>query len=223
MNEKQYVIKYENVDLSFDKNILKSINLEIEKGEFVYLIGKTGSGKSSLLRSIYADIPIEQGEAMVCGYDLNKIKRSQIPMLRRKLGIIFQDFQLLKDRSVYDNLAFVLRATGCKDKKLMKERILQALDDVGLLNKVDEQACDLSEGEMQRVAIARAIVNQPELILADEPTGNLDPITSEEIVTLLMHINKKHGTTVLMATHDYIVIDKFRAKVIACEDGKIVF
>lgn len=223
MNEKQYVIKYENVDLSFDKNILKSINLEIEKGEFVYLIGKTGSGKSSLLRSIYADIPIEQGEAMVCGYDLTKIKRSQIPMLRRKLGIIFQDFQLLKDRSVYDNLAFVLRATGYKDKKLMKERILQALDDVGLLNKVEEQACDLSEGEMQRVAIARAIVNQPELILADEPTGNLDPITSEEIVTLLMHINKKHGTTVLMATHDYIVIDKFRAKVIACEDGKIVF
>ena len=222
MEEKQYVIQYEDVALSFDKTVLRNVNLEIRKGEFVYLIGKTGSGKSSLLRSIYADVPIDEGAARVCGFDLNKLKKSQIPLLRRKLGIVFQDFQLLKDRSVYDNLAFVLKATGWKDKKAMRERILQALDDVGLLTKTDEQACDLSEGEMQRVAIARAIVNQPELILADEPTGNLDPITSEEIVDLLMHINKKHGTTVLMATHDYIVIDKFRSRVIACEDGKIV-
>lgn len=222
MEEKQYVIQYEDVALSFDKTVLRNVNLEILKGEFVYLIGKTGSGKSSLLRSIYADVPIDEGAARVCGFDLNKLKKSQIPLLRRKLGIVFQDFQLLKDRSVYDNLAFVLKATGCKDKKAMRGRILQALDDVGLLTKTDEQACDLSEGEMQRVAIARAIVNQPELILADEPTGNLDPITSEEIVDLLMHINKKHGTTVLMATHDYIVIDKFRSRVIACEDGKIV-
>lgn len=222
MEEKQYVIQYEDVALSFDKTVLRNVNLEILKGEFVYLIGKTGSGKSSLLRSIYADVPIDEGAARVCGFDLNKLKKSQIPLLRRKLGIVFQDFQLLKDRSVYDNLAFVLKATGWKDKKAMRERILQALDDVGLLTKTDEQACDLSEGEMQRVAIARAIVNQPELILADEPTGNLDPITSEEIVDLLMHINKKHGTTILMATHDYIVIDKFRSRVIACEDGKIV-
>lgn len=222
MEEKQYVIQYEDVALSFDKTVLRNVNLEILKGEFVYLIGKTGSGKSSLLRSIYADVPIDEGAARVCGFDLNKLKKSQIPLLRRKLGIVFQDFQLLKDRSAYDNLAFVLKATGWKDKKAMRERILQALDDVGLLTKTDEQACDLSEGEMQRVAIARAIVNQPELILADEPTGNLDPITSEEIVDLLMHINKKHGTTVLMATHDYIVIDKFRSRVIACEDGKIV-
>ena len=222
MEEKQYVIQYEDVALSFDKTVLRNVNLEILKGEFVYLIGKTGSGKSSLLRSIYADVPIDEGAARVCGFDLNKLKKSQIPLLRRKLGIVFQDFQLMKDRSVYDNLAFVLKATGWKDKKAMRERILQALDDVGLLTKTDEQACDLSEGEMQRVAIARAIVNQPELILADEPTGNLDPITSEEIVDLLMHINKKHGTTVLMATHDYIVIDKFRSRVIACEDGKIV-
>ena len=222
MEEKQYVIQYKDVALSFDKTVLRNVNLEILKGEFVYLIGKTGSGKSSLLRSIYADVPIDEGAARVCGFDLNKLKKSQIPLLRRKLGIVFQDFQLLKDRSVYDNLAFVLKATGWKDKKAMRERILQALDDVGLLTKTDEQACDLSEGEMQRVAIARAIVNQPELILADEPTGNLDPITSEEIVDLLMHINKKHGTTVLMATHDYIVIDKFRSRVIACEDGKIV-
>ena len=173
MEEKQYVIQYEDVALSFDKTVLKNVNLEILKGEFVYLIGKTGSGKSSLLRSIYADVPIDEGAARVCGFDLNKLKKSQIPLLRRKLGIVFQDFQLLKDRSVYDNLAFVLKATGWKDKKAMRERILQALDDVGLLTKTDEQACDLSEGEMQRVAIARAIVNQPELILADEPTGNL--------------------------------------------------
>lgn len=222
MDEKKYVINFEGVDLAFDQPVLSDINLTLEKGEFVYLIGKTGSGKSSLLKSVYADVPIEKGTAVVCGFDLRKIKRRQIPMLRRKLGIIFQDFQLLKDRSVYDNLAFVLRATGWRDRKAMKTRILQALDDVGLLMKAEEQACDLSEGEMQRVVIARAVVNSPELILADEPTGNLDPITSEEIVMLLKHINEKHGTSVLMATHDYIVIDKCRAKVIACEDGKII-
>ncbi len=223
MEDKQYVIQYEDVNIAFDRSVLTCVNLKIERGEFVYLIGKTGSGKSSLLRSIYADVPIEQGTAMVCGFDLRKIRQSKIPMLRRRLGIVFQDFQLLKDRSVFDNLAFVLKATGWKDRKAIRERILQALDDVGLLNKAEEQACDLSEGEMQRVVIARAIVNEPELILADEPTGNLDPITSEEIVNLLMQINKKRGTTVLMATHDYIVIDKYRARVIACEDGRIVY
>ena len=222
MENIESVIKYSSVDLEFEKTILSGVNLDIKKVEFVYLIGKTGSGKSSLLKSIYADIRIEVGSAYVCGFTLNGLKKSKIPLLRRKLGIIFQDFQLLKDRSVYDNLAFVLKATGWKDKKAMNERILQALDDVGLLMKANEQACDLSEGEMQRVSIARAIVNQPELILADEPTGNLDPITSEEIVQLLMKINAKHGTTVLMATHDYIVLDKFRARVIACEEGKIV-
>lgn len=222
MENNESVIRYSSVDIDFEKNILSNVNLNIKKGEFVYLIGKTGSGKSSLLKSIYADIRIDVGSAYVCGFTLNGLKKSKIPLLRRKLGIIFQDFQLLKDRSVYDNLAFVLKATGWKDKKAMNERILQALDDVGLLMKANEQACDLSEGEMQRVSIARAIVNQPELILADEPTGNLDPITSEEIVQLLMKINAKHGTTVLMATHDYIVLDKFRARVIACEDGKIV-
>ncbi len=222
MKNNESVIRYSSVDIDFEKNILSNVNLDIKKGEFVYLIGKTGSGKSSLLKSIYADIRIDVGSAYVCGFTLNGLKKSKIPLLRRKLGIIFQDFQLLKDRSVYDNLAFVLKATGWKDKKAMNERILQALDDVGLLMKANEQACDLSEGEMQRVSIARAIVNQPELILADEPTGNLDPITSEEIVQLLMKINAKHGTTVLMATHDYIVLDKFRARVIACEEGKIV-
>lgn len=222
MENTESVIKYSGVDLEFEKTILSGVNLDIKKGEFVYLIGKTGSGKTSLLKSLYADIRIDVGSAYVCGFTLNGLKKSKIPLLRCKLGIIFQDFQLLKDRSVYDNLSFVLKATGWKDKKAMNERILQALDDVGLLMKANEQACDLSEGEMQRVSIARAIVNQPELILADEPTGNLDPITSEEIVQLLMDINKKHGTTVLMATHDYIVLDKFRAKIIACEDGKIV-
>lgn len=222
MENQECVIKYSGVSLSIDKTILTDVNLEIKKGEFVYLIGKTGSGKSSLLRSIYADIPIETGSAYVCGFTLNGLKRSKIPLLRRKLGIVFQDFQLLKDRSVYDNLAFVLKATGWKDKKAMKERILQSLDDVGLLMKANVQACDLSEGEQQRVTIARAIVNNPELILADEPTAQLDPITSEEIVQLLMHINQKHGTTVLMATHDYIVLEKYRARILACEEGKII-
>ncbi len=222
MENQELVIKYSGVNIILEKQILSNVNLEIAKGDFVYLIGKTGSGKSSLLRSIYADIAIKEGSACVCGFTLNGLKKSKIPMLRRKLGIVFQDFQLLKDRSVYDNLAFVLKATGWKDKKAIRERILQALDDVGLLMKANEQACDLSEGEMQRVSIARAIVNQPELILADEPTGNLDPITSEEIVQLLMEINKKHGTTVLMATHDYIVLEKYRARILACEDGKII-
>jgi cell division transport system ATP-binding protein len=222
MENQELVIKYSGVNIILEKTILNNVNLEIAKGEFVYLIGKTGSGKSSLLRSIYADISIKEGSAYVCGFTLNGLKKSKVPMLRRKLGIVFQDFQLLKDRSVYDNLAFVLKATGWKDKKAIRERILQALDDVGLLMKANEQACDLSEGEMQRVSIARAIVNQPELILADEPTGNLDPITSEEIVQLLMEINKKHGTTVLMATHDYIVLEKYRARILACEDGKII-
>ncbi len=221
MEEKQYVIQYEDVDLSFDKMILTGINLTIEKGEFVYLIGKTGSGKSSLLRSIYADIPIEAGAARVCGFDLNKMRRSQIPMLRRKLGIVFQDFQLLKDRSVFDNLAFVLRATGMKDKQAMKERILQALDDVGLLQKAEEQACDLSEGEMQRVSIARAIVNNPELILADEPTGNLDRKHSKEIIDMLKLSNRNWKQTILLITHDEkIALEADR--IVTIEDGRII-
>ena len=221
MEEKQYVIQYEDVALSFDKTVLRNVNLEILKGEFVYLIGKTGSGKSSLLRSIYADVPIDEGAARVCGFDLNKLKKSQIPLLRRKLGIVFQDFQLLKDRSVYDNLAFVLKATGWKDKKAMRERILQALDDVGLLTKTDEQACDLSEGEMQRVAIARAIVNQPELILADEPTGNLDSKSGTGIMELFRRINKENGITILMVTHS-LECAAYSDKVITLCDGCII-
>lgn len=211
-----------NVSLSYEKTILTDINLEIKKGEFVYLIGKTGAGKSTLLRAIYADIPIESGEGKVCGFDLKNISKRNIPLLRRKLGIVFQDMQLLNDRNVFNNLAFVLKATGSKDKNFIKTRVMQCLEMVGLQDKAEVFPYNLSEGEMQRIVLARAMVNQPELIIADEPTGNLDPITSEEIVKLLLKLNKENNTTILMATHDYLIISDFRNRVISCENGKII-
>ncbi|MDO5759749.1 MAG: ATP-binding cassette domain-containing protein [Bacteroidota bacterium] len=211
-----------NVSLSYEKAILTNINLEIKKGEFVYLIGKTGAGKSTLLRAIYADIPIESGEGEVCGFNLKNINKRNIPLLRRKLGIVFQDMQLLNDRNVFNNLAFVLRATGNKDKNLIRTRVMESLELVGLQDKADAFPYNLSEGEMQRIVLARAMVNKPELIIADEPTGNLDPITSEEIVKLLLKLNKENQTTILMATHDYLIISDFRNRVISCENGKII-
>ena len=211
-----------NVSLSYDKTILTDINLTIKKGEFVYLIGKTGAGKSTLLRAMYADIPIESGEGEICGFNLKNISKRNIPLLRRKLGIVFQDMQLLNDRTVFNNLAFVLKAIGNKDKNFIRTRVMQCLEEVGLQDKADVYPYILSEGEMQRIVLARATVNAPEMIIADEPTGNLDPITSEEIVKLLLKLNKENNTTILMATHDYLIINDFRSRVISCENGKII-
>ncbi len=201
--------------------VLSSINLEIDKGEFVYLIGKTGTGKSSLLKTLYADLPVVEGEATIAEHNLKNIKKKEIPFLRRKLGIVFQDFQLLSDRSVSENLMFVLKATGWKDKKQMQDRVQEVLDKVGIGTKGFKMPHQLSGGEQQRVSIARALLNDPEIILADEPTGNLDPGTSEEIVKLLMDISKS-GRAVLMASHDFIMIDKFPSRTLRCENGKVL-
>ncbi|MDR1847728.1 MAG: ATP-binding cassette domain-containing protein [Bacteroidales bacterium] len=222
MTEQEYIIRFENATLANENFTLKDINLQIRKGEFTYLIGKTGTGKSTLLRAIYADIPLQEGAAEVCGYNITKIKKRNIAMLRRHLGIVFQDFQLLQDRSVFDNIAFVLRATGWKNKQAINERVMRVLEEVGLADKVSTKIFKLSEGERQRIGIARALANEPELIIADEPTGNLDPITSEQIIRLLMDICEKKETTILIATHDYVMIDKYRARIIAIEDGKVV-
>lgn len=201
-----------------DTEILKDVNLTLNQGEFAYLIGKSGAGKTSLLRSLYADCEIYGDEARVCGFDLDDIKKSKIPMLRRKIGIVFQNFRLLSDRNVYDNLAFVMYATGWNNKKNIDARIVDVVESVGLSDKVLYQIHQLSEGEQQRVGIARALINNPELILADEPTGNLDPITSEEIMHLLIDINRKFNTTILISTHDYIMINKFKARLLCCEN-----
>ncbi len=205
-----------------DYPILQNVNVSINKGEFVYLIGKSGAGKTTLFRSLYADTRISEGEAYVCGFDVTKIRKSKIPMLRRKIGIVFQNFKLLKDRNVYDNLFFVMRATGWKNKKEIDERILKVIESVGLPDKVLYPIHRLSEGEQQRVGIARALLNNPELILADEPTGNLDPQTSEEIMNLFVSINRNYNTTILISTHDYIMIDKFKARLLYCENHSIL-
>lgn len=206
----------------FQKNnlILKDVNLAIKAGEFVYLIGKTGAGKSSLLKTIYADLPLKEGEATVCNFDLSTIKRKNIPFLRRKLGIVFQDFQLLTDRSITDNLKFVLKATGWKDKAKIDNRTKEVLNNVGLASKGYKFPHELSGGEQQRVVIARALLNEPDLILADEPTGNLDPETSEEIIKLLFDISKK-GKAILMATHDFDLMGKYKSRTIKCEASTI--
>jgi cell division transport system ATP-binding protein len=216
------IILLENVNI-FQSNhlVLSNVNLQINKGEFVYLIGKTGSGKSSLLKMIYADVDLDQGEATIAGFHLNHMKHSQIPYLRRKLGIVFQDFQLLSDRSVNENLFFVLRATEWKEKAEMEARVREVLEMVGLSTKGFKMPHELSGGEKQRLVIARALLNHPDLLLADEPTGNLDPQTSEGIMRLLFDISKS-GRAVLMATHNYSLIDKFPARIIKCEDGKLL-
>lgn len=200
--------------------VLSGASLEIRHGEFVYLIGKTGTGKSSLLKAMYAELPVTHGEAMVAGYNLIGIRTKEIPMLRRKLGIIFQDFQLLSDRNVNDNLMFVLKATGWKNKKEMNEQVKGVLQKVGLSTKGFKFPHQLSGGEQQRVAIARSLLNDPEIILADEPTGNLDPETSREIMKLLIEISMA-GRAVLMATHNYLLLNEFSSRIIRCEGGKI--
>ncbi|MBV8390326.1 MAG: ATP-binding cassette domain-containing protein [Mucilaginibacter sp.] len=216
------IIKLSNVDIFQQKNlVLSNVNLHVDKGDFVWLIGQTGSGKSSLLKVIYGDLNIPDGEGHACGYDLRKLASKDVPYLRRKLGIVFQDFQLLTDRSVEENLQFVMRATGWKDKQLIAERTLDVLEKVGLRSKLKKMPHELSGGEQQRVVIARALINDPEIILADEPTGNLDPDTSEEIVLLLKQISQS-GTAILIATHDYHIIRTFPSRIIKCENGKVL-
>lgn len=216
------IISLNNVSIFQKYNlVLANVNINIDKGEFVYLIGKTGSGKSSLLKTLYADLDLTQGNGTVAGFDLATIKRKEIPFLRRKLGIVFQDFQLLTDRSVNDNLMFVLKATGWKDKLAMQKRIQEVLEKVHLTTKGFKMPHELSGGEQQRISIARALLNDPELILADEPTGNLDPETSEGIMNLLVEISK-NGRAVLIATHDIMMFDKFPSRTIKCEAGKVI-
>lgn len=202
--------------------VLQDVNLSVSKGEFVYLVGKTGTGKSSLLKTLYGELPLKQGTATVVGYDLKNLTWKTVPYLRRNLGVVFQDFQLLTDRNVNENLKFVLKATGWKDEKLMNEKIADVLDKVGLKSKGFKMPFEMSGGEQQRVDIARALLNSPKLILADEPTGNLDPETSDEIMQLLIHIARDYGTSVVMATHDYIVIQKFPARTVRTELGRVM-
>ncbi|MFK7786739.1 MAG: cell division ATP-binding protein FtsE [Crocinitomicaceae bacterium] len=204
-----------------DVPVLQNVNIEIREDEFVYLIGKTGSGKSSLLKTLYGELPLSEGTGSVAGFDLTKLKRKQIPELRRNLGIVFQDFQLLTDRSVLQNLLFVMGASGWKDKKLMNSRAEEVLTMVGLKGKGKAMPFALSGGEQQRVSIARALLNKPKLILADEPTGNLDPETSGEVMELFIAVAKEQGATVLMATHDMSMVEKFPGRIFRVEEGTV--
>jgi len=216
------IISLEGVDIrQMNQQVFSNITLKIENGEFLYLIGETGSGKSSLLKALYGELKVDVGNITVADIDLTKIKQKEIPTLRRKLGIVFQDFQLLTDRNVFDNLEFVLKATGWKNKAEIKARIDEVLDSVHLSGVKDKMPYELSGGEQQRAAIARALLNHPELILADEPTGNLDPEKSEKIIELLKEINAK-GTTILIATHDYSIIKKYSARTIKCAENKVI-
>jgi cell division transport system ATP-binding protein len=205
-----------------DQLIVKNVWFDLEETEFAYLIGKTGSGKSSLLKTLYGELPLKEGEGHVSEYNLKRITKKEIPFLRRKIGIVFQDFQLLTDRTVIDNLAFVLGATGWKDKELIRKRALSCLQLVGIEQKANNFPHTLSGGEQQRVSIARALLNQPSLILADEPTGNLDPETSEEIMQLLLAVAKEENTAILMATHDMNMVDKFPGRILKVEEGELI-
>ncbi|NTS41256.1 ATP-binding cassette domain-containing protein [Flavisolibacter sp. BT320] len=217
------IIEIQNANIyQGDNLVLQDVNLRVDKGEFVYLVGKTGTGKSSLLKTLYGELPLKDGEATVVGYALKGMTWKSVPYLRRNLGVVFQDFQLLTDRNVQENLKFVLKATGWKDEKLMNEKIADVLEKVGLKSKGFKMPFEMSGGEQQRVDIARALLNSPKLILADEPTGNLDPETSDEIMNLLFHIAKDYGTAVLMATHDYIVIQKYPARLVKTDNGKVI-
>lgn len=216
------IVKMQNAQIYQGNSlILGDVNLEVRKGEFMYIVGKTGTGKSSLLKTLYGDLDLRSGDATVVDYELKKMDWKKVPFLRRNLGVVFQDFQLMTDRNVNENLKFVLRATGWKDKKLMDEKIEDVLGKVGLKTKGFKMPFELSGGEQQRVAIARALLNSPKLILADEPTGNLDPATSDEIMRLLISISRDYGTAVMMATHDYPVIKKFPARTLKTENGKV--
>lgn len=216
------IIDYKNVEvLRKELLVLKNVNFQLEEGQFVYLIGRVGSGKSSLMKTMYAEVPIEMGEARIFDYDLSAIRRKDVPMLRRQIGVVFQDFQLLSDRSVYDNLLFVLKATGWKNKTDIDERINEVLSEVGMEHKSYKMPHELSGGEQQRVAIARALLNRPKLILADEPTGNLDQETGHQIMSLLHRICAE-GTAVIMATHNIQLTEDFPARVVKCEDKNVI-
>ena len=215
------VLSLKNVTIYQENRvILSQVNLEVKEGEFLYIIGKTGTGKSSFMKTLYGDLPLTEGSGSIVGYDLVNLKEKDIPFLRRKIGIVFQDFQLLLDRSVNENMLFVLKATGWTDKQEMQNKIDDVLDRVGLKGIANKMPHQLSGGEQQRVAIARALLNDPELILADEPTGNLDPQTSAEVLGVLRKINE-NGKTVIMATHDYALLMKFPSKTLKCEDNTI--
>ncbi len=201
--------------------VLQDVNFTVDRGEFVYLVGKTGTGKSSLLKTLYGELPLTQGSAAVAGYDLIGMDWKKVPFLRRNLGVVFQDFQLLTDRNVYDNLKFVLKATGWKDEKLIEEKINDVLDKVGLKSKGFKMPFEMSGGEQQRVDIARALLNSPKVILADEPTGNLDPETSDEIMQLLFQIGKDYGSAIIMATHDFIVINRHPSRMLKTESNRV--
>ncbi len=221
--EDKTIIHLENVAVSHDSGtLLTGVNLDLKEGEFAYLIGKSGAGKTSLLRCLYADHPIDSGVATVCDMDVVNIKRRHIPLLRRKIGIVFQNFRLLPDRNVYSNLEFVLKATGWKKRNEIENQIGKTLQAVGIADKAQSMPMQLSEGEQQRVGIARALINNPALLLADEPTGNLDPMTSTEIMQLLIDINRQTRTPMLISTHDFMMIDKFPARVVVCENGTLV-
>jgi cell division transport system ATP-binding protein len=220
--ESRLIVNLENVEIGHDENVvLENTSFLLAMGEYVYVIGKVGSGKSSLLKALYCEIPIKKGSAFVAGYDLIKIKQREIPYLRRKLGIVFQDFQLLTDRTAIKNLEFVLKATGWNNQKEINSRIEEVLENVGMPNKGYKMPHELSGGEQQRIAIARALLNTPEIILADEPTGNLDPETSGQIVQLLHDICNK-GTSVIMTTHNYNIVKAFPSRVVKCESNRIV-
>ena len=216
------IINLESITVYRDKIlVLSEVNLNIQQGEFVYLLGKTGCGKTSLLKTLYAELPVEEGRAEIAGYDLAKIKTKEIPFLRRKLGIVFQDFQLLTDRTVNQNLAFIMKSTDWKNRDKIEKRAREVLDMVGIPTKGFKMPHELSGGEQQRVCIARALINHPGIILADEPTGNLDPDTSKEIIRLLHEIHRS-GTTVLLATHNHNVVNEFSGRIIRMDKGRIV-
>jgi len=218
MIEKTNIIEIENATIFHHyKTILNNVSLKLNKGDFIYIIGKTGSGKSSLLKTLYSDIPLKMGKIIIDGDEINKIKKSQLPYLRRKIGIVFQDFQLFQDRNAYENIKFVMDSTGWIDKTKINDRINYLLEKVGLANKLKNYPYELSGGEQQRLVIARALVNEPKLIIADEPTGNLDPEIAENILKLLIDINNS-GTTIIMSTHNYNLIKKYKKKTYQCID-----
>jgi cell division transport system ATP-binding protein len=219
--ESDTIIQLNNASISQSSGVVVSnLSLVVKKGEFVYLLGKTGSGKSSVMKCLYAEVPLQSGSGTVAGFDLHALKRKDVPLLRRKLGIVFQDFQLLGDRSIFENLRFVMKATGWREEEQIKKQTNEVLEKVGLFGKGSKMPHEVSGGEQQRVAIARALINHPEIILADEPTGNLDPDTSAEIMKLLQDISKT-GTSVLFATHDMLLYNKFPARTLTCANGVV--